>query len=106
MSKYLKQALEVAKTSKCKYKHGCVVVNNGKILATATNKKIADPHTHWRRSHIHAEMAAIIAAGNQAVGATVYVARVSADGSPAYSKPCKKCERILDRYGIAQVFWT
>lgn len=106
MSKYLEQAIEVAKTSKCKYKHGCVVVNKGKVLAVATNRKVADPETHWRRSHIHAEMAAVIAAGTQAAGASVYVARVSADGSPANSKPCKKCERLLNRYGVMQVIWT
>lgn len=106
MSKYLQRALEIAKTSKCRYKHGCVVVNNGKVVSSATNKKVADPYTHWRRAHIHAEVAAVLAAGKYANGATVYVARAAADGSPASSQPCKKCERFLERYGIAQVVWT
>lgn len=106
MNKYLEKALQVAKTSKCRYKHGCVVVNNGRIVSAATNKKVGDPETHWRKSHVHAEAAAIIAAGPKAYGATVYVARVAADGSPAASKPCKKCHGYLERFGVAQVRWT
>lgn len=106
MSKYLLEALKVAQKSKCRYKHGCIVVNRGKIVSSATNKKVGDPETHWRRAHIHAEMAAVLAAGKHANGATVYVARLAADGSPASSQPCKKCERFLERYGIAQVVWT
>lgn len=106
MNKYLEKALEIAGKSKCRYRHGCVVVNNGKIVATATNKKIGDPETHWRRSHVHAEAAAVLAAGAKANGATVYVARVSADGRPANSKPCKKCDGYLARFGVSQVRWT
>lgn len=106
MNKYLEKALEIAQTSKCRYRHGCIVVSRGRIVASATNKKVGDPETQWRRSHIHAEAAAIIAAGKHAHGALVYVARAAADGSPAYSKPCKKCERYLERFGVAQVVWT
>jgi pyrimidine deaminase RibD-like protein len=106
MSKHLAQALEIAKTSKCRYKHGCVVVNRGRVVSSATNKKVGDPDTHWRRSHIHAEMAAVLAAGKYASGAKVYVARVAADGSPASSQPCTKCEGFLRRYGISEVIWT
>lgn len=106
MNKYLEKAMQVASRSKCRYKHGCVVVNNGKIVATATNKKVGDPETHWRKAHIHAEAAAILAAGKYAHGSTVYVARLAADGSPAESKPCKKCDGYLDRFGVATVVWT
>lgn len=106
MNKYLEKALEIAKTSKCRYRHGCVVVNNGQIVSTATNKKVGSPETHWRKSHVHAEAAAIIAAGPKAYGATVYVARAAADGSPASSKPCKKCDGYLARFRVSQVRWT
>lgn len=106
MNKYLQRALEVAKKSKCRYKHGCVVVNNGRIVSTATNKKVGDPETAWRKSHVHAEIAAVVAAGKHAHGSSVYVARVAADGSPAVSQPCKKCEGYLSRVGVAQVVWT
>lgn len=106
MNKYLEKAVEVASTSKCRHKHGAVVVQNGRIIATATNKKVGDPEVAWRRAHVHAEIAALNAAGTRARGSYVYVARVGADGSPANSKPCKKCERFMDRCKIEKVVWT
>lgn len=107
MNRFLEQALSVAATSKCRYQHGCVVVANGVVVAEATNKKIreADSNT-WRIAHVHAEEAAIAAAGSRAKGATVYVARVGRDGAPAMSKPCKRCERRLARVGVANIVWT
>jgi len=106
MNKYLEMAIELAETSKCRHKHGCVVVSRGRVIAQATNKKVGDPGTQWRRSYIHAEFAALIAAGKNAKGSKVYVARVMKDGTPALSKPCKKCERYLKRYGVSEVVWT
>jgi len=106
MNKYLEEALRVAKTSRCRYQHGCVVVSNGRIVSKATNKKVGDPKTAWRKAHIHAEVAAVLAAGKRAPGALVYVARVLADGSPGDSQPCKKCEGYLNRVGVAKVVWT
>lgn len=106
MNRYLEMALGVASKSKCRHKHGCVVVRDGRIVSTSTNKKIGDPTTAWRTSHVHAEFAAITAAGSLAVGSNVYIARIAADGSPAPSKPCKKCESILLRSKVAKVVWT
>jgi pyrimidine deaminase RibD-like protein len=106
MNRYLELAITTAKKSKCRHKHGCVVVRNGKILSVTTNKKIGDPKVSWRTAHVHAEFAAIAAAGTLASGSNVYVARVSADGSPAPSEPCKKCKSILGRAGVSKVVWT
>jgi len=105
-NKYIGKAIELAAKSKCRHRHGCVVVKNGRIISMATNKKIGDPSIAWRTSHIHAEFGAIIAAGTQASGSHVYVARISADGTPVSSKPCKKCESMLARSGVAKVVWT
>lgn len=106
MNKYLEIATNVARKSRCRYKHGCVVVYNGRVISRATNKKIGDPKLQWRRSHVHAEAAAAIAAGSKISGAHVYVARVGPDGSPQDSKPCAKCERYLWRMGVARITWT
>lgn len=101
----MEKAIELAKTSKCRHKHGCVIVKNGRIIAESTNKKVGDPSIQWRLA-MHAEFAAVVAAGSDAVGATLYVARVQADGTTALSKPCKKCESIMKRSGISRVVWT
>jgi len=104
--KYLQHAIQVAHKSKCRYKHGCVAVNNGKVVAVGTNKKIGDPTTGWRKSYIHAEAAAAIAAGPKIFGAHVYVARIDRYGQPALSRPCTKCQRYLKRLGVAKIIWT
>ncbi len=39
-------------------------------------------------------------------GAIVYVARTTADGSWAMSKPCCNCERTLKRSMVKKVFYT
>jgi pyrimidine deaminase RibD-like protein len=106
MSKHLEAAIELAKTSKCHYRHGAVVVYKGRVISKATNRRVGDPEVAWRKSHIHAEFAALVAAGSRATGAQVYVARILADGTPANSEPCKKCARLLNRLGVAQVVWT
>jgi pyrimidine deaminase RibD-like protein len=106
VNKYLEKALDVAKTSKCRYKHGCVVVYDGKIVSQAANRKIGDARFGWRKAHVHAEIAAVTAAGSRASGSYVYVARVAANGLPAESEPCKKCHGYLVRAGVSKVVWT
>ena len=106
INKHMAQALELAAKSKCRHRHGCVITKNGRVIATATNKKVGDAGTAWRISHIHAEFGAIGAAGSRASGSHVYIARIGADGTPAPSKPCKKCKNMLDRAGVAKVTWT
>lgn len=106
MNKHLEAAIEIAKTSKCHYRHGAVVVVNGRVISKAVNRKVGDPKVAWRKSHVHAEFAALVAAGSRSRGAMVYVARVRADDTPANSEPCRKCARLLNRLGVAQVVWT
>lgn len=106
MNKFLEHAVEIASRSKCRHKHGCVVVSRGQVVAAATNQRVGDPDEGWRRAHVHAEHAALLAAGDRAYGAKVYVARVNASGMPAESKPCRKCERMLDKFKVSVVIWT
>jgi pyrimidine deaminase RibD-like protein len=106
MNRFLLKAIDIAKTSRCRYRHGAVVVSSGVVVAMATNKIVSDQTKGWRRSHVHAEMAALAAAGQRANGATLYVARVNAQGKPANSEPCKKCQGYLVKYKVGSVVWT
>jgi pyrimidine deaminase RibD-like protein len=106
MNRYLAEAVKLAMTSRCRHRHGCVVVYDGIIIGAATNKVVSDQTKGWRKSHVHAEAAALMQAGTRANGAHVYVARVLKDGSPADSRPCRKCEGFLERYGVKSVRWT
>jgi len=107
MSKHMKKAIRLADTSRCRYRHGCVIVLNGRVVGEAVNRLVSDQTTgSWRKSHMHAEIAALLSAGSKAYGAIVYVARVHKDGTPADSKPCKKCEGQLKRKRVKKVIWT
>jgi pyrimidine deaminase RibD-like protein len=105
-SKYITKAVALAATSRCRYQHGAVIVYRGQIIASGVNKIVNDQTKGWRRSHVHAEVAALLEAGPRAAGATMYVARLSADGTPVNSEPCKKCKRYLEKYKVGNVFWT
>lgn len=40
------------------------------------------------------------------VGATVYLARMTADGNMANSRPCDNCLRALKARGVKKIFYT
>ncbi len=55
----------------------------------------------------HAEVRAVRRLGiHRARGATVYVARSTANGAFANARPCANCERFLRRAGVARVVYT
>jgi len=59
--------------------------------------------------HLHAEMDAIVQAvmaRDSIDGASLYIARVLKDGTPALAKPCVGCERAIIHFGIKEVSWT
>ena len=106
-SKNLRAALSVAATSRCNNQHGAVVVRRGKIVSTAINIRQHSAHERsWRNSHIHAEAAAVRAAGAASFGSTVYVARVDAAGDAALSAPCLRCQGAMLRAGVRRVVYT
>lgn len=107
--RFLRRAYEVAKNSKCRQRHGAVVVRNGNILSFATNKDINDMRVmdekHIRtHASVHAEVAALSRVADPR-GCTVYVARVLKAG-PGLSKPCERCQEYLDSAGVKRVVWT
>lgn len=103
--RYLTMAAGVALDSKCKFRHGAIVVKHGKILGSSYNIYKNDPkYVDFRHSQIHAEVAALKKAG-WPTRATVYVARVNAKGYFRMSKPCENCQILLDRLKC-KVVWT
>lgn len=64
--------------------------------------------TQYPRS-IHAELHAILrtAQRKELLGATIYVANVSAkSGNRANGKPCETCQAVLFDVGIREVYYT
>lgn len=103
-------AFRTAENSECRMKHAAVVVKNGNILSIGINKNINHPDI-LSESHVkqnasrHAEMVALRRVANPE-GATIFVARVMRDGSEGMSKPCKNCQRELDKAGVKRVVYT
>ena len=62
--------------------------------------------SHPNRIHLHAEVAAIVAAKQSVEGMDMYVARVWRNGSPALAKPCSDCQKALAAFKLRNVEWT
>ena len=60
---------------------------------------------HQQYCSVHAEVDALRNV-KDAVGATVYVARINRQGEQRLSKPCLSCQQYLDKRGIKRVVYT
>jgi len=101
-------AKKLSYKSEYHHKLGAVVVKKGKVIGIGFNKP---NKTHTKATTpfktIHAEFDAIIGVSKEdLIGATIYVYRQHADGSPASSKPCASCENLIRLAGISKVCYT
>lgn len=89
-----------------------IVDRRGKIIAQGINQRKSHPlqakfSNHPESIYLHAEIAALVDARSENLtGATMYVARVLKDGTPALAKPCKGCQKALISFGLKDVIWT
>jgi deoxycytidylate deaminase len=103
--RFLQMAMGVALESKCRFRHGAVVVKHGTVLGSSPNIYKNDPkNVDYQHSQIHAEIAALKKAGWPS-RVTVYVARVNGFGTARLSKPCANCQEVLDAHKV-KVVWT
>ena len=101
--RYMELAREEAlKACHTKFRHGCVLIKNGKVIGTGNNTDTN--RLKWRT--IHAEEAVIRANQRYCYGATLIVARIKADCSFGFSLPCARCQRMIEKYGIARTYYT
>lgn len=78
------------------------------MLAVAANRPRNDPAVVPEPrgcQSVHAEVRALARVADPR-GATVYVARVAADGTVALSEPCFECRATLEAAGVRRVVWT
>lgn len=107
---YLDTALELANSSDHTFKHGAVVVKDGKMVSFGTNKYKANQtniKTRNMRNSMHAEECAVLQLGTKKFteNATIYVARIASYGR-ANSKPCVRCQKILRSWGFCKAIYT
>lgn len=108
---FLSAARYFAEKSTSRQKHGAVIVKSGRVLGTGYNKDTNNPmivspehiKTHCSR---HAEIEAIRDANWNVKGAVLYVARVNRYGQDRNSKPCIRCEVVIEETQIKKVIYT
>lgn len=95
--RFLHIAVGVALMSKCRYRHGAVVVKGGRIVGASPNLHRNDARfVDWKSCSTHAEAAALKKAGYPR-RATVYVARVGRNNPiTRLSKPCEQCAELIN----------
>lgn len=110
--RFLEIAKSVARTSRCRQKHGAVIVVAGNVLATGVNKDRNSP-LNLRYPEVltgasyHAEFDAIRKLQYKIpYRATIYVARVNKQNIPRLSRPCNQCWNLLQQYNIHEVVYT
>lgn len=106
---FLNIAIEAAKNSDCRVRHGAVLVKNGNVLSIGTNKMRNHPNVLGEftknKASYHAEAAALSRVQDPS-GAVLYSARVFRNGTPALAKPCMECQTLIDSYGIKRTIFT
>lgn len=121
---YLGIAASVAKRSTClRRRYGAVIVKDDVIIATGYNgaprgeENCSDVGNCWREENnipsgeryescksVHAEQNALLSAGREANGATLYLYGEEKDCLPVIGpKPCDICRRLIVNSGIKEV---
>ncbi len=108
---YLSVARYFAGKSKARRMHGAVVVKSGRVIGTGFNKDRNSPYyvsPEHIKTHcsVHAEVDAIRDAGGNVRGAVLYVARVNKQGIDRNSKPCIRCQAVINKSQIKKVIYT
>lgn len=93
-----------------KFRHAATLFHRGRIVASGINS-LRKTHPllikYTKFPYIHAEQAAIFAAGlDLSRGCDIMVVRLKADGSPTLSKPCAVCASVMQDVGIRRVFYS
>lgn len=89
------------------FKHGACIAVGNKVIGIGFNKMKTSPKSTHPYGSLHAEVVAILNAGNRNLSkATLYVYREIKNGNLADSRPCKYCEKAIKAAGIKEVCFT
>lgn len=97
----------MAKQSKEKSKHGCLIVRGGSVQGFGVNvsRNIPGIIQETDALGVHAEIRALKDC-NRTDGAVAYIARVNKQGEERHSRPCPACIAALKEAGIKRVIYT
>jgi len=99
---------EAQKSPMRKSKHGAVLVQGGKVLFKGYNYDFGQKMMHGQYS-LHAEVNVILQGTRAKLnfkGVNIYVVRLGHDGKLWSSKPCKNCQKLINKCCIDNVFYS
>lgn len=102
---FLATTAKAALSSGYKFRMAAMVVKSGRVLSINTNYNKRSPSTPPNRWSTHAEIRAL-RSSPETKDATLYVARLSKNGSYATAKPCAWCMEHIITAKIARVVFT
>ncbi len=110
-NKFLQLAKELSQMSThSDHKHGCVIVYKNRVIGKGYNKASTHPKSTHRFNNLHAEMAALFSIKNDynylPRKCIMYVYRQHKNGSPALSKPCPSCTKLIKLNRLSTVVYT
>ncbi len=107
--KHIGRALMISERSDhVKWNLGAVIAKGNRVISAQPNKFRNHPFIDHDNATVHAEVAAIKAAGNKDLrGTTIYVARTPKNGEVmALARPCKNCMQAIAEAGIKELVYT
>lgn len=93
------------------FRLGCVITKGNRVLSTGHNS-IGYCELNSFHNSKHAEMDAVLkllrkhTGLSSLCGSTVYVTRITPNGTTALAKPCAKCMSLLISVGVKEVIYT
>lgn len=110
----MKSAIDIAKKSPLRARHGCVIVNKGKIIGCGYNTYSSAYSGGSGFTSIHAEIMAINSIPRKLLkGSIIYVVRLLVDNgcsvSVGNSHPCTECSKKIQKFvkmGIKRVYYS
>lgn len=112
IEKFIKMARKEAEKSRSpKYRMGAVIVKGNRVIGRGRNRLSGKMNRFERRFQmtlfsLHSEMASLLDCDEDLTGATMFVAGIREDGSNVYSRPCKRCLKILRHTEIKTVYYS
>ena len=115
--RYLKLAEVMSEYSDYHRIHiGAVVVKKHSVISTGCNRNRSHPMqntynyltgmSYKTKSRLHAEIDAMIKAGDDTKDATLYVFRRRKDNLLGMCKPCDACMKYAENHGIKRIVYT
>lgn len=107
--RYIEIADSVSKLSNYSIRVGAVIERGGNVLSVGHNKVFSDNNIRRYNGRnvrsIHAELMAIVKAGRNVEGSTIYIVSRKKDGNFRVSRPCNVCLSAIEEVGIRYIVY-